>query len=81
MIKRKSTVYKFFVWINKDEVQCMKCEKTMKSSGGSTTSLILHLKKIHQIEINQDANQNPEKMTRTIEDFLTKKSMEEEISK
>lgn len=78
MIKRKSTVYKCFVWINKDEAQC---EKTMKSSGGSTTSLILHLKKIHQIEINQDANQNPEKMTRTIEDFLTKKSMEEEISK
>uniref|UniRef100_A0A0L8HX16 BED-type domain-containing protein n=1 Tax=Octopus bimaculoides TaxID=37653 RepID=A0A0L8HX16_OCTBM len=68
MIKRKS---------NKDEAQCNKCDKIMKSSGGSTTSLILHLKKIHQIDINQDANQPPVKMTRTMEHFLTKKSMEE----
>lgn len=53
----------------------------MKSSGGSTTCLLLHLNKIHQININQDANQPPPvKMTRIMEDFLTKKSMEEEIS-
>uniref|UniRef100_A0A0L8GLA9 BED-type domain-containing protein n=1 Tax=Octopus bimaculoides TaxID=37653 RepID=A0A0L8GLA9_OCTBM len=77
MIKRKSTVWNFFDRKNKDEAQCNKCDKIMKSSGGSTTSLILHLKKIHQIDINQDANQPPVKMTRTMEHFLTKKSMEE----
>ncbi|CAI9717803.1 BED-type domain-containing protein [Octopus vulgaris] len=81
MIKRKSTVWNVFDRKNKDEARCDKCDKIMKTSGRSSTSLILHLKKIHQIDINQDANQPPVKMTRKMEHFLRKKSMEEEVSK
>ncbi|CAI9729630.1 Hypothetical predicted protein [Octopus vulgaris] len=61
----------------KMKLNAIKCDKIMKSSGGSTTSLILHLKKLHQIDINQDTNQPPVKMTTTMEHILTKKSMEE----
>ena len=81
MLKRKSTVWNFFVRKNKDEAKCTKCEKIMKSSGGSTTSLILHLKKIHQIDVKEGSDQPLAKMARTMVDFLQKKSMEEEISR
>ncbi len=81
MSKSKSSVWNYFVRKNKDDAQCTKCQKNMKSSGGSTTSLIAHLKKIHQIDIKSEMDQPPVKLARTLENFLTKKSMEEEISK
>ncbi|CAH0731393.1 unnamed protein product, partial [Brenthis ino] len=36
---------------NKNEAKCKTCQKVLKSAGGSTSSLLRHLKNIHTVNI------------------------------
>ncbi len=64
------------------EAQCGRCNKVIKCSGGSSTSLKSHLKQVHSIDVEKCAqtsasseNSTSEKKSKTIEVFLQRQSL------
>lgn len=74
----KSTIWNHFKK-NKDEAICNTCSKVLKCAGGSTSSLNYHLNAYHDGGINDGPSQS--KKQRKIEDFLNKKSIEEDVAR
>ena len=82
MPKRKqSDVWNYFSKCNKDEAKCNKCEKVLKCTGGSTSSLNYHLETSHA-ETTNEMNQGDKKKTkeRRIEEDVTKLASADGIS-
>ena len=67
------------------KAQCKKCQKVLKCSGGSTSSLKNHYKNVHNVDNANESiavdNSPPQKKQKLFHEFLKKKSMQEEIAK
>lgn len=80
-VKRKNPQTK------EQEAQCKRCNKIIRCSGNSTTTLKNHLKKLHGIVIDKSTQSTTsteeaanEKRTKIITDFFNRKSLKEIIT-
>ena len=80
-MENKSYVWRYFEKKG-DKAKCSKCpNKFIKLNGGSTSSLIYHLKKIHGIDSGNSINLNLKTEGNTIGKYLLKESVAEILSK
>ena len=81
-MSRVSAIWKLFSRddANGDKSTCNTCGKSYKSKGGTTSSLINHLKSVHHVEYEQcldtKVKSNPEKKW-AAEPFMKQKKLED----
>ena len=79
-MKRKSDVWNYFNKCNKDEAECIICQKVLKCAGGCTSTLAYHLRSVHKgmtVEANVECKKSKD---RKIEEDVAKLACKDGIS-